>query len=236
MIVSSNFTLNNENLESCFSPLTKFVFFSIIKPHLIHSLIDAVIRDILKNEENFQKELCLNNRSEYSINLKVEKNIVLEDLFKENISITRKPILIFEVENGFLCLEKELKDHFLKKMKTNNAENNANNNISNKQEGNQNDHIIHYKEINPSKLELSNVEIETIHTSMKSGGLIVIKNPILVEESLIKIIEEFQDKNTVINDNFKLILLAKNNYLLPKFFYTSTNIIHNDFVMFTQIK
>ena len=237
MIVSSNFTLNNDNLESCFSPLTKFIFFSIIKPHLVHSLIDIIIRDILKSEENFQKELCLNNRSEYSVNLKVGKNFVLEDLFKENMSITRKPIVIFEVENGFLCLEKELKDHYLKKMKTNNTENNVNNNINNvKQEGNPNEHIIHYKEIIPSKLELSNVEFETIHNSMKSGGLIVIKNPLLIEESLIKILEEFQDKNTAINDNFKLILLVKNNNLLPKFIYTSTNIIHNDFIMFTQIK
>ena len=235
MIISLNFAITNEDLESIFTPLTKFIFFSIIKPNLGTSLIDIIIKDIINNEENYQKELCLNNRTDNSINLKLDKNIVLEDLFKENISLTRKPISIFEVENGNISLEKELKDHYIKKMKSANSDNNINNNNA-KQEGNINEHSINYKEINPSKLELINVELETIHNFMKLGGLIVIKNPLLVEESLIKLIEEIKDKNTIINDNFKLIFLVKNNHVLPKFFYSSTNIIHNDFVMFKQIK
>ena len=231
MIISVHFQYTDENLENLFTPLTKFILFSVLKPHLGTSLIDSIIQDILYSEENYQKELCLNNKTEYNIDLKLDKNIILEDLFKENFSIARQPISIFEVENGNLSVEKELKDHYIKKMKSTNVENN-----NNSKEGNVNEHNINYKEINPTKLELLNNELEIIHTSMKLGGLIVIKNPLLVEESLFKIIEEIQDKNTVINDNFKLILLLKNNHLLPKFFYSSTNIINNDFVMFKQIK
>ena len=233
MIISANFILNNENVESCFTPLTKFMFFSILKPHLGHSLIDAIIKDILINEGNFQKELCLNNNIENTSNLNIDKYRSLEDLFKENISIKRKPMLYFEVENGNLCLEKEIRDYYIKKMKNTNVENN-NNNI--KQEGNTIEHLIHYKEINPNKLELSNSELEMIHNSMRTGGIILIKNPLLVEESLLKLIDEIKDKNTIINENFKLILLVNKNHLLPQFLYSSTNIIHNDFVMLKEIK
>ena len=229
MLISLNFILTNENLESCFTPLTKFVFFSIIKPHLGYSLIDTLINDILTNEENFQKEL---NNSENTINLKIDKYKSLEDLFKENISINRKPILYFEVENGNLCLEKEIRDHYLKKMRNTNVENN--NNI--KQEGNAIEHTIHYKEINPNKLEISNSELEMIHNSMRIGGIILIRNPLLIEESLIKLIEEIQQKYTIINQNFKLILLVKKNLLLPKILYSSTDIYHNDFVLLKGIK
>jgi hypothetical protein len=105
-----------------------------------------------------------------------------------------------------------------------------------KQEGNANEHLINYKQIIPSKTELSNVELETIHNSMRTGGVIAIKNCLLVQDSLIKLLDEFQDKNVVINENFKLILLVKTNNLLPKYLYTSTNIIHNDFILLKIMK
>ena len=233
LLIDLNFRLNNENLESCFTPLTKFIFFSILKPHLGGSLIDIIINDILTTEENYQKELGLNNNNlESKPYLKIDKNNSFENIFKDNISISRKPILFFEVENGNLFLEKEIKDHYIKRMKTTNSENN---NIQ-KQEVNINDHNVHYKELNINKKELTNVESEMIHNSIKTGGVILIKNALLIEESLQKIIEELQDKNTIINDNFKLIILVKSKNLLPKFLYSSTNIIHNDFVMMKQMK
>ena len=234
-LVYSNFVLNNENIESCFTPLTKFAFFSIIRPHLGHSLIDVIISDILNNEENYQRELGLNNNMEYYANLKINKSKILDDLFKENMSISKKPILMFEVSNGEFCLEKELRDYYIKKMKTTSFDNNNNNNNM-KQEGNANEHLINYKQIIPSKTELSNIELETVHNSMRTGGVIAIKNCLLVQDSLIKLLDEFKDKNVVINENFKLILLVKTNNLLPKNLYTSTNIIHNDFILLKIMK
>ena len=75
---------------------------------------------------------------------------------------------------------------------------------SNKQEGIIND-IFSYKEINPNKLELTNVELEMIHSSMKNGGVIVINNYLLIYDSLLKLLEEFQDINITINEKFKII-------------------------------
>ena len=232
LLINLNFSLTNENLESCFTPLTKFVFFSILKPHLGYSLIDITIKDILANEENYQKELGLNNNIENKAYLKIDKINSLENIFKENISITRKPILFFEVENGNLFLEKEIKDHYIKRMKTSNVESSSNQ----KQEGNAIDHFVHYKELNINKKELTNAESEMIHNSIKTGGVILIKNALLIEESLLKLIEELRDKNDVINENFKLIICVKNKNLLPKFLYSTTNIIYNDFIMHTQMK
>ena len=234
ILISSNFTLSDNNLENCFNPLTKFAFFTILKPELGNSLIDITINEILKKEELFLKELNLNNKNtQNDIDLKIEKNKILPEILKENISLTRKPILMFEIENGYLNLEKELKDYYLKKLKAANEEKNNNNN--NKQEGIIND-VFNYREINPTKMELSNVELEMIHNTMKIGGVIVIKNCLLIQESLSKLFEEFQDINTYINENFKLILLVKNNNLLPEYLYSSTNIIHHDFTMFKQMK
>ena len=227
-MIESNFSILNKELDICFTPLTKFVLFSLLKPNLGYSLIDCTIKDILKNEEDFQAELKLNKKIENIANLKINRNNILEDLFKESFSVSRKPILMFEVENGDLCLEKELKDYYIKRMKI------ANEN-TNKQEGIIND-IFSYKEINPSKLELTNVELEMIHSSMKNGGVIVIKNCLLIQDSLLKLYDEFQDTNITINENFKLILLVKNTNLLPAFMYSSNNIINNDFSMFKQMK
>jgi hypothetical protein len=228
-MIESNFSILNKELDICFTPLTRFTFFSLLKPNLGYSLIDCTIKTILKNEEEFQAELKLNSKNiENLVNLNINRNYILEDLFKENFSVSRKPILMFEIENGDLCLEKELKDYYIKRMKLANENNN-------KQEGIIND-IFSYKEINPNKLELTNVELEMIHSSMKNGGVIVIKNCLLIHDSLLKLFEEFQDTNTTINENFKLILLVKNTNLLPTFMYSSTNIINHDFSMFKQMK
>ena len=92
------------------------------------------------------------------------------------------------------------------------------------------------KEIIPTKIELNANELDLIHNSMKNGGVVLIKNPTLLKESILKLFEEFDDNATVINDKFKLIFVVKHDTTLPTYFYTRCVMINRDINILTQMK
>ena len=234
------FKLFNEELESTFNPFLRFVFFSILKPHKCHSLFNVVIKELMNGEYNM-KYTTFKNEFEENLN-KSRKPILLID--NKNIELDN------EIKEYYLPMMKSKDGHNSNKNKehvnTNNDNNNNNNNTDNQTQQNQNNNNnnnnsgtqgnaatshsnvdLIYKEIIPTKVELTINEQEIIHQAIKNGGIIVIKNCHILKDSLSKLCEELKDPNTVINDLFKLILVVPKNVPLNSYFYNYCRIINN---------
>ena len=225
ILIERKFNVLDEDLSSTINSFTKFLFFSIIKTHLSDSIITTAINDIINNEETpfilyINEEL---EQEKKEITLETTPN--LEEVFFKNINITRKPIIILDKQNGEIMFQKEIKE-FAKKLKQTSI-------VDGKENVTEN---VSFREIIPSKLEFTNNELDTIHNCMKNGGVVFIKNCYIVKEGISKIIEEINDKNAILNENFKLILLINNKNIFPKYFYNSCYIINRDILILTQMK
>ena len=226
ILIEREFEVVDEELASTINPFNKFLFFSIIKPNLSDSLINCVIQDIMRNQE--VSYIDENGETKYR-KYYIEENKNIEELFFENMAQTKKPILIFDNGNGEILFYHEIQDFYMPKLKEIIAEKNA------KSDSPINE-VISLKEIIPSKLELTNVELDIIHGAMKNGGVIFIRNCYMIKESLLKLIEEMKDENAAINESFKLILVVNNKYLIPDYFYSNCNIINRDLTILTEMK
>ena len=226
LLIERDFEVLDEELSSTINPFNKFLFFSIVKPNLSDSIISCIIKDIIKTEEvSYIDEGGETKYKKYNIDY--IKNI--EDLFFENMAQVKKPIMIFDNGNGEILYFHDIQDFYMPKLKEIIAEKNS------KQESPINETIT-LKEINPSKLELTNNELDTIHGAMRNGGVIFIRNCYMIKDSLIKIIEEIRDENTTINEYFKLILLMDNKNLIPSYFYSHCNILNRNLNILTEMK
>ena len=227
LLIQRNFNVSDEDLSSTINPFTKFAFFTIVKTHLSDSLITTIIKDIMNNEEN--NFIVMDDQlNEQNTDVAIEKVLDLEEVFFKNISITKKPIIIIDKQDGEIMYQREIKEYYLKKLKPTNVREDKENIVIN--EG------VSFKEICPNKLELTNNEMDTIHACMKSGGVIFIKNCNLVKDSIMKIIEELNDKNTVLNENFKFILYMNNNNIFPTYLYSTCYFINRDVLLLSQMK
>ena len=153
-------------------------------------------------------------------------------LFFKNINTEHKPIIIIDKQDGEIVYQREIKE-FLKKLK--------HSSINNRDRDEAKENIIlndniSFKEITPTKTEFANTELDLIHSSMKNGGIIFIKNCNLVKDALIKIVEDIRDSNVNLNENFKLILYMDNNHIFPNIFYSSCYFINRDILLLTQMK
>ena len=226
LLIDRNFEVLDEELSSTINPFNKFLFFSIVKPNLSDSIINCIIKDIIKTEE--VSYIDDNGDTKYKkYNIEYNKNI--EDLFFENMSHIKKPIMIFDNGNGEILYFHEIQDFYMPKLKEIIAEKNA------KSESPINE-TISLKEIIPTKLELTNNELDIIHSAMKNGGVIFIRNCYMIKDSLFKLMEEIKDENVVIHEYFKLILLVDNKNLIPNYFYSNCNIINRDLNILTEMK
>ena len=226
-IIAVDFKMFDENLESSLNPFVRFILFSVIKPNLSDSLINSIINEIIKNEEN--------EKIEKNIKFHLSTIKPLLELLDENLSLTRRPILLFINENDNLNLEKEVKDYYLPSLLKS-----TNNNENKKEEpnnaGEENNERYSYKEIIPTKSELSNSDLDIIHSYMRAGGVIGIRNCQLIKDSLLKFLEELREKSTVLNENFRLILIVNSNNLLPSYLYLYCNIFNHDISILRQMK
>ena len=237
ILIETKFRLIDEDLSSTVNPFTKFTFFSIIKSHLSDTLISSTIKDILYNEDN---SFIINNKEnelnyeENNNEIVLEKTKTLSEVFFKNINIERKPIIIIDKQDGEIAYQKEIKEYYIKKLK------HSINRERDREEGKENNIIlndsVNLKEINPNKMEFTNTEMDLIHSSMKNGGIIFIKNCNLVKDSILKLIEDIRDSNMALNENFKLILYMDNNHIFPSYLYSSCNIINRDILLLTQMK
>jgi len=236
ILIETKFKLTDEDLASTVNPFTKFTFFSILKTHLSDTLISSTIKDILNNEDN---PFIVNNKDPEFDNDDEEKAIILEktktlsEVFFKNMNTEHKPIIIIDKQDGEIIYQKEIKEFYLKKLKhsamNNRERDEAKENIT------INDNVS-FKEITPTKPEFANVELDLIHSSMKNGGVIFIKNCNLVKDAVIKIIEDIRDSNVSLNENFKLILYMDNNHVFPNIFYSSCYFINRDMLLLSQMK
>ena len=226
ILIEKKFNVSDEDLSSTINPFTKFIFFSVTKTSLSDSIISTIINDIIKNEDN---AFILNTEDpEKNKEVILEKTAILEEVFFKNINITRKPIIIIDKQDGEIMFQKEIKELYVKKLKPINAREDKENVIINDS--------VPFKEISPSKLEFTNNELDTIHGCMKSGGVIFIKNCFIIKESIIKLIEEINDKNITLHENFKLILYMNNNNNFPYYLYSKCYFINRDISLLTQMK
>ena len=226
ILIERKFNMLDEDLSNTINPFTKFLFFSIVKTHLSDSIISTIINDIINNENNpfIIKDEDIDQNNEIIL----EKAPNLEELFFININTTRKPIIIIDKQDGEILYQKDIKESYLKKLKPINIREDKENIIFN-------DNIT-FKEISPSKLEFTNNELDSIHSSMKTGGVIFIKNCFSIKESIFKLIEEINDKNINLNENFKLILFMNNNNNIPKYLYSKCYFINRDILLVSQMK
>ena len=233
ILIETKFKLLDEDLSSTVNPFTKFTFFSIIKSHLSDTLISSTINDILYNEDNPfivpNKDL---DEDEDEKEIVLEKTKTLSEVFFKNINTEHKPIIIIDKQDGEIVYQREIKE-FLKKLK--------HSSINNRDRDEAKENIIlndniSFKEITPTKTEFANTELDLIHSSMKNGGIIFIKNCNLVKDALIKIVEDIRDSNVNLNENFKLILYMDNNHIFPNIFYSSCYFINRDILLLTQMK
>ena len=226
-LIQRKFNVSDEYLSSTINPFTKFAFFSIIKTHLSDSLITTIINDIINNEDNM---FIVNNEefNDKKIEVILEKTPNLEEVFFKNINNTKKPIIIIDKQNGEIMYQKEIKELYLKKLKPTNVREDKENMVIN--EG------VSFKEINPTKLEFTNNEMDTIHSCMKTGGVVFIKNCNMVKDSIMKLIEEINDKNANLNENFKLLLFMNNNNIFPTYLYSKCYFVNRDVLLLTQMK
>ena len=226
VLIDRNFEVLDEELSSTINPFNKFLFFCIVKPNLSDSIINVILKDVIKTQE--VSYIDDNGETKYKkYNIDYIKNI--EDLFFENMAKVKKPIMIFDNGNGEILYFHEIQDFYMPRLKEMISEKNA------KQESPIGE-TISLKEIIPTKLELTNNELDIIHSAMRNGGVIFVRNCYMIKDSLIKIIEEIKEENAAINEYFKLILLMDNKNIIPKYFYSNCNIINRDLTILTEMK
>ena len=240
VLIETKFRILDEDLSSTVNPFTKFTFFSIIKTHLSDTLITLTIKDILYNEDNSfivdNKDLELNEKEEKKKEIVLEKTHTLSEIFFKNINTERKPIIIIDKQDDEIIYQKEIKESYIKKLKHSvvNTRDRERDNEGKETIG-LNDNLT-LKEITPTKAEFTNPELDLIHSSMKNGGVIFIKNCNLVKDAIKKIIEDIRDSNITLHENFKLILYMDNNHVFSDYLYSSCYFINRDILILTQMK
>ena len=216
------FKIFDEDLESSMNIFFKFTFFSIIKPYMSDALMTYIINSILENLDKNENTIKLENNNVNQLN----------QPFFEDFTNSKKPILYIQHDNEQLILNKEIRDYLLPTLaqirKVSEKEN-----VNNKEIAIE---ALSYREIIPNKIELSNNELDFIHNAMRNGGVIIIKNAHLVKESILKLFEEFNDQNTILNEHFKLIFTVNHHCPLPTFFYENCRIVNRDLNVITEIK
>ena len=226
VLLERNFEVLDEELSSTLNPFNKFLFFAIVKPNLSESLIKVILKDIIKSQEvSFIDDNGETKNKHYEL---VETKEI-EELFFENISQTRKPIMIFDRGDGEILHYHEISDFYMPKLKEMVSEKNSKNDSPLNE-------TVTIKEICPNKNEFTNSEMDTIRSSMKTGGVVFIRNCHLVKDALVRLVEEMQDKNMTLSEYFKMILLVDNKHLLHNSLYYYCNIINRDLTLLTEMK
>ena len=227
VLLDRKFEVLDEELSSTLNPFNKFLFFSIVKPNLSESLINVILKDIIKSQEVSYID---DNGETKNKNYEIATNKTIEELFFENFAQNRRPLLIFDRGDGEILHFHEIQDFYMPKLKEMLAEKIAKNDSPTMNE------TISLKEINPNKSEFTNSEMDTIRSSMKNGGVIFIRNCHLVREPLVKLVEELQDKSMTVSEYFKLVLIVDNKHLLHNSLYYNCNIINRDLTLLTEMK
>ena len=237
VLIETKFKLLDEDLSSTVNPFTKFTFFSIVKTHLSDTIITTTIKEILYNDDNsfiVNKDLDI-NLEEHKQDIVLEKTHTLGEIFFKNINNGRKPIIIIDKQDGEIIYQKEIKENYIKKLKHSAANRERDRDNEAKEIININDGVS-FKEIIPTKMEFTNPELDLIHSGMKNGGVIFIKNCNLVKDAIKKILDDLKDSNTTLNENFKLILYMDNNHIFPEYLYSQCDFINRDILLLTQMK
>ena len=227
ILLERNFEVLDEELASTLNPFNKFLFFSIVKPNLSESIINCILKDVIKTQEVSYID---DNGETKNKHYEITKNKGIEELFFENFAKTRKPILIFDRGDGEILHFHEIQDFYMPKLKEVLAEKNAKNDAPTINE------TISLKEICPNKTEFTNNEMDTIRGAMKNGGVIFIRNCHMVIDPLVRLVEEMKDMNMTISEFFKLILVVDNKHLLHNSLYYNCNIINRDLTLLTEMK
>ena len=227
ILLERKFDVLDEELSSTLNPFNKFLFFAIVKPNLSESLINCILKDIIKSQEVSYID---DNGETKNKHYEIVKNKYIEELFFENFAKRRKPILIFDRGDGEILHFHEIQDFFMPKLKEILADKNAKNEAPTMNE------TIALKEICPNKSEFTNNEMDTIRGAMKNGGVIFIRNCYIVRDPLVRLVEEMKDMSMTISENFKLVLLMDNKHLLHHSLYYNCNIINRDLTLLTEMK
>ena len=227
ILLERNFEVLDEELSSTLNPFNKFLFFAIVKPNLSESIINVILKDIIKSQEVSYID---DNGETKNKNFEINPYRDIEELFFENFAQSRKPIMIFDRGDGEILHFHDIQDFYMPKLKEILAEKNAKNDSPILNE------TVSLKEINPTKSEFTNSEMDIIRSSMKTGGVIFIRNCHLVKEPLVRLVDELQDKNMTIHEFFKLILVVDNKHLLPYSLYYNCNILNRDLTLLTEMK
>ena len=227
ILLERNFEVLDEELSSTLNPFNKFLFFAIVKPNLSEALINVILKDIIKSQEVSYID---DNGETKNKNYEISTNKGIEELFFSNLSQTRKPIMIFDRGDGEILHYHDIQDFYMPKLKEILAEKNAKNDSPSMNE------TVSLKEICPNKSEFTNSENDTIRSAMKMGGVIFIRNCHLVRDSLVRLVDELQDRNMSIHEFFKLILVVDNKHLLHNSLYYNCNILNRDLTLLTEMK
>ena len=137
--------------------------------------------------------------------------------------------MIFDRGDGEILHYHEISDFYMPKLKEMVSEKNSKNDSPLNE-------TVTIKEICPNKNEFTNSEMDTIRSSMKTGGVVFIRNCHLVKDALVRLVEEMQDKNMTLSEYFKMILLVDNKHLLHNSLYYYCNIINRDLTLLTEMK
>ena len=114
ILIERSFEVLDEELSSTINPFNKFLFFSIVKPNLSDSIINCIIKDVIKTQE--VSYIDDNGETKFKkYNIDYNKNI--EDLFFENLSQVKKPIMIFDNGNKEILYFHEIQDFYMPKLK-----------------------------------------------------------------------------------------------------------------------
>ena len=227
ILLDRKFEVLDEELSSTLNPFNKFLFFAIVKPNLSDSLINCILKDIIKTQEVSYID---DNGETKNKSYEIVKNKNIEELFFENFAQNRKPLMIFDHGDGDILHFHDIQDFYMPKLKEMVAEK------SSKNDNPMINETITMKEICPTKLEFTNNESDIIKGAMKNGGVIFIRNCYMVRDSLTKLIEEMQDKNMNISEYFKLILLVDNKHLIPGSLYYNCHIVNRNLTLLTNMK
>ena len=227
VLLDRKFEVLDEELSSTLNPFNKFLFFAIVKQNLSESLINVILKDIIKSQEVSYID---DNGETKNKNYEITSNKTIEELFFENFAQHRRPLMVFDRGDGEILHFHDIQDFYMPKLKEMLAEKIAKNDSPTMNE------TLSLKEINPNKSEFTNAEMDTIRSSMKNGGVIFIRNCHLVREPLVKLVEELQDKSMTVSEYFKLILIVDNKHLLHNSLYYNCNIINRDLTLLTEMK
>ena len=202
---SENHYLNNyfnfpSNIESLINPLIKLLFFYIIKPFRSEIFIEKILNENLFEEEN------------KSLNCSMD----LIKVFHEFNINDYCAILLIAPKNNLNYYDKLLHDYCFNKLIVKPNSNQVNVNNSQSQNPQTSNIEIKFKEIilNHSN-EINTQDMEFIHSYMKSGGVIIIKNINLSKVSFVNLFDDISVmKKEEISPLFRLILVACDNIIV----------------------